>query len=151
MYMIDWRQYHFLYQALKLDFLVKSVVSIILGGIVGYERGIRKKPAGLRTHILVTIGACTYMQMAMIMPSLFSGRTDFDPSRVLGQIVVGISFIGAGTVIRTGDKVAGLTTAATIWVTAAIGITVATGYYIEAVYLTITTFLVLHSLGRLTN
>jgi len=144
--MIDFSQYHFYYEALKLHFLLKISLASFLGGLVGLERGRRKKPAGLRTHILVALGSCMFIEMSLLLPQIYPEAPAMDPSRILAQMIVGISFIGAGTVIRTGDKIAGLTTAAAIWVTASIGAAVAANLFLEAIGMTIFTFFVLYEL-----
>lgn len=117
------------------EFLIKIVVSLILGAIIGLEREIRKSPAGLRTVAFVCMGATLFT-----IASVEFGTAGGDISRIAGQIVVGIGFIGAGVIWQTKNKVHGLTSAASLWVTAAIGIMVGIGEYMVAA---ITTALVL--------
>jgi len=105
-----------------LDMLLKLVLAVVLGGVIGYERETHGRPAGLRTHILVCLGAAIFT----IVSISFAGRTS-DPSRIASQVVTGIGFLGAGTIIRQGNVVRGLTTAASLWTVAAIGVAVGVG------------------------
>jgi len=104
--------------------------------MVGLEREITHKPAGLRTHMLVSLGACLFTIVSMY---------DFgmDPARVAAGIVTGIGFIGAGTIIAEREKVVGVTTAASLWATAAIGLTVGVGDYFLSIVATVLVFIVL--------
>ncbi len=115
---------------------LKLVVSLGLGAIVGLEREIGRKPAGLRTHMLVSMGACLF---TIVSASYF----DADPARVASGIVTGIGFIGAGTVMASKVRVRGITTAATLWVTAAIGLAVGVDLYIPAIIASVLVFAVL--------
>lgn len=133
--------------ALRLDLLLKLALAVILGGAVGLEREIAGKPAGLRTNILICIGAALLTDVSIGIPTT-SGRIG-DSSRIAAQIVSGIGFIGAGTIMQARGTVTGLTSAATIWVVAAIGITVGAGFYIEAVGAGFLVTLVLAGLGTL--
>ena len=112
----------------------------ILGAMIGFQRERYNKPAGLRTHILICMGAALFTVVSVLG---FSGTVD--PSRVAAGIVTGIGFIGAGVIFRgiKGDKVVGITTAASVWITAAIGIAAGVGMYIIAGAVTIITFIVL--------
>lgn len=102
--------------------IIKIVVATLLGGIIGIEREEMNKPAGLRTHMLVAMGACLF--------TLSSTTFSIDPARIAAGIVSGIGFIGAGCIIAHKDKVVGVSTAASLWVTAAIGLLVGIGEYI---------------------
>jgi putative Mg2+ transporter-C (MgtC) family protein len=95
-------------------------IALIFGAIIGIERELSDKAAGLRTNILICVGACLFM----IVSKNFTGVVDADPTRIAAQIVTGIGFIGAGAIMHQGEQVSGLTTAATIWVVAAIGMAV---------------------------
>jgi putative Mg2+ transporter-C (MgtC) family protein len=105
-----------------LSVLVKLIFALVCGGIVGWQREARDRPAGLRTHVLVCLGATVYTLASM---SFSSHNTD--PSRVAAQVATGMGFLGAGTIIRHGNIVRGLTTAASLWAVAAIGLCVAIG------------------------
>lgn len=109
------------------DFFLKCVVSLFLGGIIGYERAVRKKPAGVRTHALICVGAC----MLTFLSFHFSEFAD--PARIAAQIVSGIGFIGAGTIFVSRQRVQGLTSAATVWVCAAVGMMVGANMTVLAI------------------
>jgi putative Mg2+ transporter-C (MgtC) family protein len=121
--------------------LLRLVLAAVLGGAVGIERELREREAGLRTHMMVSLGAALFT-----LTSAY-GFTDFvaangnlyriDPTRIAAQIVSGIGFLGAGAIIRQGLAVRGLTTAATLWVVAAIGLASGAGYYAAAVMTTV--------------
>jgi putative Mg2+ transporter-C (MgtC) family protein len=99
-----------------IEVLLKIIVAVIFGGVVGWQRESRYRPAGLRTHILVCVGSAVYTLASMS----FAGNAD--PSRVASQVATGMGFLGAGTIMRYGNMVSGLTTAASLWAVAAIGI-----------------------------
>ena len=106
--------------------IIRLFVSAILGAIIGYERESNHKPAGLRTHVLVCVASCLVTLVSII-------EFPEDPARLLAQIIPGIGFIGAGTIIASGEKVIGITTATGIFVTSALGIAVGTGNILLAV------------------
>jgi putative Mg2+ transporter-C (MgtC) family protein len=111
----------------ELDMVIRLLMSAIVGGLIGFERERAEKPAGFRTMILVSVAA-TLLTIA----SVYGFGPPSDPSRVAAGIVVGIGFLGAGTILR-GERVVGLTTAATIWSVAAIGLALGTGLYLVAI------------------
>ena len=121
----------------EIEHIIKLVLIFVLSGIVGLEREVKIKPAGLRTHILVGMGSTI---LTILSLEAFPGS---DPARVAAAIVVGMGFIGAGAILKTEEKISGLTTAATLWITAAIGLTLGTGYYILAFVMTLLTYLCL--------
>jgi putative Mg2+ transporter-C (MgtC) family protein len=121
----------------------RVLLALLLGGAIGFERERRNKPAGLRTHMLVAAGT-TCFTVASIYG--FGDQFPHDPSRVAAQIVSGVGFLGAGTIFRSGSEVRGLTTAATIWLVAALGMLVGTGMYWLAIFTTIVSALVLRFL-----
>jgi putative Mg2+ transporter-C (MgtC) family protein len=122
-----------------LELTIRLLLAALLGGIIGAEREWRNKEAGLRTNILITIGSALFTLMSI---ELTDGRTG-DTSRVAAQIVTGIGFLGAGAIMRTNGGIQGLTTAATIWVNAAVGVAAGGGEYHLAVIATIITLAVL--------
>ncbi len=124
--------------------VVRLLVAFVLGGIIGLERERRERPAGLRTHILVTVASA----LLMMISGLVAGDT-FDPGRIAAAAVTGIGFLGAGTIIRYGGDVRGLTTAATIWAAAAVGLTVGLGWYAAALCATLLIFFTLTAMHRL--
>jgi putative Mg2+ transporter-C (MgtC) family protein len=136
-------------RALRLDLLVKLLLAVLLGGIIGFEREIAGKPAGLRTNILICIGACLLMDMSTRIGVLPNGARIGDPARIAAQVVSGVGFLGAGTIMQSQGVVTGLTSAATIWVVAAIGMTVGAGYYVEGVGAGLLVTFVLAGLGSL--
>lgn len=116
----------------EIDFLIRLLIASLLGGALGLERDIHGRDAGLRTHLLVSLGAGVFMVLseavattASVKPGAFA-----DPSRIAAQIVTGIGFLGAGVIIKAGVNVRGLTTAASLWTAAAIGMAAGGGYYV---------------------
>ena len=107
------------------ELIRRLLLAAVLGGALGFERELRQKSAGLRTNILVTIGAALFTLMSYEL----ADAAGADPSRIAAQIVTGIGFLGAGAIIRRDGDVHGLTTAATIWVNAAVGVAVGGGEY----------------------
>ena len=127
------------------EFLLRLLISSILGAVIGYERERAHKPAGIRTHILVSAGATLYVFLSTVMMEEYASveHRMADPNRVLAQVVSGISFLGAGTIIQSRASIHGLTTAASIWVMAAIGSAVGAGEYSIALATTMIAFGVL--------
>ena len=127
--------------------LLRLALAAVLGGLIGVERELREREAGLRTHLLVALGSALFTIVSAygFHAFLASGASVVraDPTRIAAQIVTGIGFLGAGAIIRQGLSVRGLTTAATLWVVAAVGLAAGAGYYSAAV---ITTALVLIAL-----
>ena|SRR3989344_916453 len=121
----------------EFDFIIKMVLAFALGAIVGFEREFDDEPAGVRTHILVILGATLFTVLSID----FIGTSD--PSRIASNVVVGIGFIGAGAIFRAENKVKGITTAASLWVIAAVGMAVGLGYYIAAFVTALLVFTVL--------
>ena len=109
-----------------LEPVIRLILAAALGAVIGYEREIHGKPAGLRTHVLVSLASCLVTLVSIL-------EFPEDPARLLAQIIPGIGFIGAGSIIASGEKVTGLTTATGIFVTSAIGIAVGTGNYVLAI------------------
>ena len=133
---------------LRLDLLLKLALSVVLGGAIGMERELSGKPAGLRTNILICLGSALLMDLSMNVGVLEGGPRIGDPGRIAAQIVTGIGFLGAGTILQARGAVLGLTTAATIWVVAAIGMIVGAGQYLEAAGSTVLVMFVLVVLQR---
>lgn len=122
------------------DTAIRLILSILLGGLVGYERQASNKAAGLRTHVLVCMGSCMIMILSVNVYHTVEGLTNADPARLAAQVISGIGFLGAGTIMKEGPLVTGLTTAASIWVVSAIGLAVGFGYYSGAVLATVLAF-----------
>lgn len=113
----------------------KLLMATLLGGAIGIEREIAGKPAGLRTNILICVGAALFAQLSLdVARSGFGpdGRPFGDPGRIAAQIIVGVGFLGAGAIVHGGGVIVGLTTAATIWAVAAIGVAIGVGAYVDA-------------------
>jgi putative Mg2+ transporter-C (MgtC) family protein len=108
-----------------LELLIRLLLAAVLGGAIGAERELNDQPAGLRTHMLLTIGACLF---TLISAYGFGGGTD--PSRIAAQVVTGIGFLGGGAIVRHGLTVKGVTTAASIWATASVGVAIGAGSYV---------------------
>lgn len=130
-------------EVFQLELMLQLVLATLLGGAIGLERELGGKPAGLRTNILICIGSALYTKLSITM----AGGTA-DPTRVAAQIVTGVGFIGAGTILHARGAVVGLTSAATIWVVAAIGVALGARFYPEALGTTLLVVLVLQGLGR---
>ena len=119
---------------LTAQFWIGIGVAVLCGGIVGFERQIRGKPAGIRTNILICLGTSIFVQLGATF-----GGANVDPTRVLGQVATGIGFLGAGVIIAREGLVKGVTTAAVIWVLAGIGAMIGLGKFAAAIVLAIVT------------
>lgn len=129
-------------EAFQLELLLRLVLAVLLGGAIGLERELSGKPAGLRTNILICVGATLFTVLSL---RLSDGRGD--PARVAAQILPGVGFIGAGTILHARGSISGLTSAATIWVVAAIGMALGGGAYTEALGTTLLVMVILQGLG----
>jgi putative Mg2+ transporter-C (MgtC) family protein len=129
-------------QVLRLDLMAKLGLATLLGGAIGLERELSGKPAGLRTNILICIGAVMYTEFSIALATTSAA----DPTRVAAQIVTGVGFLGAGTILHSRGAVVGLTSAATIWVVAAIGVALGAARYLEALGSTALVLIVLAGL-----
>jgi putative Mg2+ transporter-C (MgtC) family protein len=139
---------HDMIAAFRLDLISKLALAILMGGAIGLERQLAGKASGLRTNILICLGSALIMDLSMNLGMSFGDVRVGDPGRIAAQIVTGIGFIGAGTILHSRGAITGLTSAATIWVVAAIGMTVGAGFYVEALGATAMMMLVLSGLGR---
>ena len=138
----------------ELVFMFRLVIAIILGAIIGAERERKNRSAGFRTHILVTVGSCMFMIVSISMPMMISTMpngivNNADPGRIAAQVVSGIGFLGAGAIMQDKGKVRGLTTAASLWVVAAIGLAVGAGMYFSAITTTVLLFIVLSLFSKI--
>lgn len=134
------------------DTAIRLVVAFLLGGIIGLERETKRSAggyAGLRTHILVCMGSTLIMLVSLYMYHGYKTEVPLDPARIAAGVVTGIGFLGAGTIIRSSERVKGLTTAASVWVSSAIGLAVGCGYLIGAIVTTILAFITLFFLKRI--
>lgn len=131
-----------------LGAVLKLSLTVLFSGIIGYEREHSHRPAGFRTHILVAIGAALVMMTSKYIFQEYEGLTSFDPTRLGAQVISGIGFLGAGTILREGFSVKGLTTAASVWAVSCIGLAVGAGYYTGAVVATVVIYLTLNTFKR---
>ncbi|HJR65747.1 MAG TPA: MgtC/SapB family protein [Gemmatimonadaceae bacterium] len=136
-------------EPLPFDLLGRLALAVLLGGIVGVERELSGKPAGLRTNILICLGSALLMDLSITIGMTDGDVRIGDPARIAAQVVTGVGFLGAGTIMQARGEVVGLTTAATIWVVAAIGLAVGAGHRAEAVAAALLVTLVLTALGWL--
>ena len=128
-----------------LTVIVNLTLAFFLGGIVGWFRELEGKTAGMRTHILVCVGSALFMIVSYKMMIIGSYG---DPSRIAAGVVTGIGFLGAGCIIQSGNGVKGVTTAASIWITAAIGVAVGASFYVEAMTVIALTIIALELLRQ---
>lgn len=131
----------------EMEIVLRLVISCILGGLIGFERESLDRPAGLRTHILVCVGSTLMMIVSMYGFTGFETVTK-DPARIAAQVVSGIGFLGAGTILREGLTVTGLTTAASLWVVAGIGLAIGSGLFFAGIVGTALVFLTLVFFGQ---
>ncbi|MBB6638459.1 MgtC/SapB family protein [Cohnella thailandensis] len=129
--------------------VLRLILSVILGGLIGFERERKNHAAGLRTHILVCLGSSLIMILSIYGFTDFIGQPNVnrDPARLAAQAITGIGFLGAGTIMFTGKSITGLTTAASLWVVMAIGLAVGAGFYFPAVISVLLVLLVLWGLN----
>jgi putative Mg2+ transporter-C (MgtC) family protein len=126
-----------------LEVVIRILLALVLGGLIGLEREIHEHAAGFRTHILVAVGAAAFT----LASSFGLEGTNHDPNRISAQVVTGIGFLGAGAIVRYGVTVRGLTTASSLWAVAAVGLTVGQGFYSAAVVTTVVVIVSLSILG----
>jgi putative Mg2+ transporter-C (MgtC) family protein len=123
--------------------IIRLVLAAILGGVIGLEREVKRKPAGLRTNMFICFGAAMFTVLSHRLASSWGG----DHTRIAAQIIPGIGFIGAGSILRSRGSVTGLTTAATLFVVASIGMAAGAGLYLPAIFATLVILLALSMLG----
>src|SRR5213595_1588434 len=128
---------------MELSVALKLFLAAVLGGLIGMERELRDKPAGLRTNILICVGSTLFMSISTRVAQVLGG----DPTRIAAQIISGIGFLGAGAVLHSHGFVLGLTTAATIWVVAGIGMALGSGMYLVAIFTTAMSLVTLYFLS----
>ncbi len=125
--------------------ILRLFLAFVLGSFIGFEREKRRQPAGFRTHSVLALGSSLMSILSIYIPYAYGQGSPIDPSRIASQVITGIGFLGAGAIIRIGSSIKGLTTAASLWTTAGIGLSVGAGMYVLSV-LTTTLLLVTLSL-----
>src|SRR3989338_5721636 len=128
---------------------IRLLLSVVLGGLIGLERQLHRREAGLRTHILVSLGSCLIMLTSLYVFDIYKDLVKIDPGRIAAGVITGIGFLGAGAIMRDREGVRGLTTAASLWVVSGIGLGAGCGFWSAAVFTTILTLAVLLVLRRL--
>lgn len=131
------------------NIVIRLVLAIILSGAIGLERESIRRPAGLRTHILVCVGSTLVMLTSLYLFEEFKEITNLQPDRLGAQVISGIGFLGAGTIIRDGNNVKGLTTAAGLWAVACIGLAIGSGFYTGAIASTLLVLFTLIAFGEI--
>lgn len=127
-----------------LEIFLRLAAALVAGGIIGYERERDSQPAGLRTHMILALGAALVMILSVNIGIKFGS----DPARLAAQVVSGIGFLGAGAILRFGFNVKGLTTASTLWTTAMVGMAIGYGYYLVSLFAVVITIIVLTLVER---
>lgn len=120
-----------MFEPISTDIIIGLCLAALLGAILGFERERHGRPAGLRTHLLVSLGSAGFMSLSPLVAEMGKG-VPADPGRIAAQVVSGIGFLGAGAIVKEGVNIRGLTTAACLWIAAAIGMTAGAGFYLEA-------------------
>jgi putative Mg2+ transporter-C (MgtC) family protein len=115
-----------------MDMIIRLFLGFLAGAIIGFERASRHQVAGMRTHVLIATGATLLMLLSIWLPQEFAEMKNGDPGRIAAQVVSGIGFLGAGAMIRLGNNIKGLTTAASLWLTAAMGLAIGGGMFLAA-------------------
>lgn len=129
-----------------LEVLLKLTFAVVLGAVIGFEREYKNRPAGLRTNILVCLGATLVQIISIEILANYKHLVNLDPGRLGAQVISGIGFLGAGTIIREGANIKGLTTAASLWVVACIGLAIGQGMYVPAILTATFSFITLAAL-----
>jgi len=132
-----------------IQIVLRLVLSVVLSGMIGLERQVHRRTAGLRTHILVSLGSCLIMLTSLYLFDIYNEIVPLDPARIAAGVITGIGFLGAGTIIRERTEVKGLTTAASLWVVAGIGLAIGCGFFLGGICATLLTLAVLYILRNL--
>ncbi len=128
--------------------LIRIVLAMFFGAIIGLERERRKQPAGFRTHSVLAVGSALLSMVSVYVPWVYGSGVNVDPSRIASQVVSGIGFLGAGAILRMGISVKGLTTAASLWTTAGIGLASGAGMYVLSLFSTLILLVVLSLMSK---
>lgn len=130
------------------EMMLRISIAFVLSGLIGLEREIRRHEAGLRTHIMVCLGSTLTMLTSLHVFDIYMAHAPVDPTRIAAGVITGIGFLGAGTIMRSQDHIKGLTTASTLWVVAALGLSVGCGFFKTSAYVTVLVLIVLLFLRR---
>ncbi len=134
------------------DLALRLIVAVLLGGLIGWEREAKSRPAGLKTHMLTALAAAVFAVVALELVHWAKiNGTSADPIRAIEAVTAGVAFLAAGTIIQSRGKVTGLTTGASMWLAGAIGVAAGTGLYSIAIYVAVLAFLILAGLQRLSQ
>ncbi|RJO63878.1 MAG: MgtC/SapB family protein [Candidatus Omnitrophota bacterium] len=125
------------------EIVIRLILATIMGGFIGLERQFHRRSAGWRTHILVCLGSCLIMLTSLYIFDIYKSQVALDPARIAAGVVTGIGFLGAGAIIRDREGVKGLTTAASVWLVAGIGLAVGCGFYTAGLVSTVIAVIVL--------
>lgn len=131
---------------LELESILKLLIAVLVGGLIGLERESVRRPAGFRTHILVCVASALIMDMNLLVAKEF---VNADPMRLGAQVISGMGFLGAGTILKEGATVSGLTTAAGLWAVACLGLVIGAGYYLLALFAALLMLLTLKTFSQL--
>ena len=131
---------------LELESILKIFIAVLVGGLIGLERESSKRPAGLRTHILVCVASTMVMDINLMIAQQFITA---DPMRLGAQVISGMGFLGAGTIIKEGPTVKGLTTAAGLWAVACLGLVIGAGFYLMALFAALVMLITLKTFSQL--
>jgi putative Mg2+ transporter-C (MgtC) family protein len=135
----------------EVDMIIRLCLGFVAGGIIGFERSSRRQVAGLRTHILIATGSTLLMLLSVYLPQQFNLERSGDPGRIAAQVVSGIGFLGAGAIIKLGNNIRGLTTAASLWFVAALGLAIGARMFLVAGSAIILGLIALMFLNRVEN
>lgn len=127
-----------------VNFIIKVLLAIVLGALIGLEREIFHKPAGLRTNILVCLGS----MFASYISFYFAKNNNADVTRIASNVLTGLGFIGAGVILHSRGSIHGITTAACVWVCGIVGMAIGFDYYVEAIIVSVMTFVILYWFGK---
>ncbi len=134
-----------------IEIMRRLILSVFLGGFIGLERQMHKRTAGLRTHILVCLGSCLIMLTSIYIFDIYKNQVSLDPARIAAGVITGIGFLGAGAIIREKEGIKGLTTAASLWLVAGIGLAVGCGFFLAGAFTAVLALIALFFLRYLEN
>ncbi len=133
----------------NIEIIIRLGAAALAGGVIGLERELHGKEAGIRTHCLVALGSALIMLVSIEIYNLYHTSAGVDPSRIAAQVVTGVGFLGAGTIIRSGKSIVGLTTAAGLWTASGVGLACGLGYFRAAVITCVITLVILVFFAKL--